>query len=149
MGATSTHFSNSELACHHCGINSCVQMLVDGLEALRALACIKAGRDTPIIVDDAFRCLLWNAATPNAATHSQHTEGTAADIKIEGWTAWELFELAIQVPAFWNGGIGRADLQGYLHVDCRGTTARWCYSASGAVIPWFVPGAVQAMGWMG
>jgi hypothetical protein len=135
MGATSLHFSDHELACHHCGVNGCQPMLVAALEQLRALICSQSGRDVPLYIDDAYRCSVWNSKTPNAATHSQHVLGEAADVRAPGFSAWNLWMLAKQIPEF--KGIGRADIQGYLHVDVREVPARWCYNQQGAVIPWF------------
>jgi hypothetical protein len=50
-------------------------------------------------------------------------------------TAAELYGLALAAPALL--GIGRADMQGYLHLDVRLTPARWCYDGACAEIPWF------------
>jgi uncharacterized protein YcbK (DUF882 family) len=138
MGATSQHFTDHELACHHCGVNGCLPELVSSLELLRSLASRKMGRDTPVYIDDAYRCAAWNARTPNAASHSQHVLGNAADVRIPGFSAAELWSLVLQIPAF--RGVGRADFQDYIHVDTRETPARWCYSAAGVVVPWYDAG---------
>lgn len=141
--AHSQHFSDHELACHHCGVNCCTPELVGSLENLRALICERKGRDTPLYIDDGYRCAAWNAKTPNAATHSQHVLGTAADVRVPGMSAMELWGFVAEVPAF--KGVGRADVQGYVHVDVRENPARWCYDPRGAVIPWFVPKAAQVL----
>jgi uncharacterized protein YcbK (DUF882 family) len=117
----SEHFKNQELACYHCGVNGCQQQLLDALERLRAII----GR--PIIVDDAYRCKIHNAQV-GGVPNSEHVQGIAADIRVQGMTAGQLEAAARQVPAFANGGIGRADLQVYLHVDTRATAAEWCYA---------------------
>lgn len=103
---------------------------MDALEQLRQLAGL------PIAVDDAYRCPAHNATTPNAAKASQHQEGTAADIKIRSLTASQMYKLAVLVPAFNNGGIGVAQHQGYIHVDCRPAKARWCYDIHGKTCGW-------------
>lgn len=138
MGASSKHFSSAELSCKH-GKNECSQLLVDSLEQLRAIISAATKVDTPVHVDDAFRCAICNAALKNAATHSQHMLGTAADVSVAGLSAVELFHFADQVGSFNSGGIGRADLQGYIHVDVRLTRARWCYDRHGAVVAWYDP----------
>ena len=148
-GASSDHFPAKELGCHHCGLNFATPALVDGLEALRTLLPPRpplggVARPRPLYVADACRCDEWNAKTPNAATHSQHRLGTAADVHSPGLSAAELAGLALRVPAFANGGIGRADVQGFLHVDVRGIAARWCYDSNGVVINWYEPPAVAA-----
>jgi hypothetical protein len=147
MGAASVHFTDRELRCHHCGVNGCRQELVDALEEFRSIASADRDRDTPVIVDDAYRCPLYNASVPHAvhgAGHtSQHELGTAADIRVEGATAAELERWAMGVPAFVLGGIGRNDHANFLHVDVRGVfrsmTARWCYDVRGDQMPWYGP----------
>lgn len=127
---TSKHFTDKELACHHCGVNACTQELVDALELLR----MRAG--LPVIVDSAYRCPAHNASTPNAAKNSQHQEGTAADIKIPSLTAIQMYKVALTVPDFAAGGIGVAEHQGYIHVDVRPKVARWCYDIHGKSCAW-------------
>lgn len=151
MGATSLHFSNSELQCHcGCNQNLCTQELVDALEALRTLAA------KPIHIDSAYRCELHNSALPNAAKHSQHELGNAADIVIEGKTPAEMEELVYRMPVEPPPsnmppfrGVGRSDHQGYIHVDVRPVdpslgyiVARWCYDKAGNECAWY-PSAVQ------
>ena len=123
----SPHFSDAELACHHCGVNGCQQELVDALEALRAIAGV------PIKVNDAYRCPEHNAAV-GGAPHSEHMTGIAADIVIEGMSPEEMYHAAQQVPAI--KGIGVANRQGYIHVDTRTAPARWCYGINGQTCAW-------------
>jgi uncharacterized protein YcbK (DUF882 family) len=68
--------------------------------------------------------------------NSEHTRGIAADIKISGMTAQQMYAAALAVPAFRGGGIGVALHQGYIHVDVRPTLARWCYDTSGKACAW-------------
>lgn len=146
MGATSQHFTQAELQCKcGCGKNECTQALVDALEALRALA------GKPIIIDSAYRCPEHNATTPNAVKHSQHVLGNAADIVISGMTPAEMEALVKQVPAI--HGFGRADHQGYVHVDMRpagiehgsgpvptiNPIVEWCYDQAGAECAYYPP----------
>lgn len=130
MGYTSEHFSDAELACHHCGVNACRPELVDALEELRR----KIGR--PILITSAYRCPDHNRAIGGAAD-SQHTEGTAADLRVPGMTAAALDAIARTVPAF--KGFGRADVQHYIHVDTREQPAQWCYDAAGKWCHWYAP----------
>jgi zinc D-Ala-D-Ala carboxypeptidase len=126
----SEHFSESELACHHCGVNGVVRELLDAMELLRT----KVG--APVTVDDAYRCPIHNAAVGGAAG-SQHILGRAADVRVAGKTARELYRLALQIPAI--KGLGVDDHKQYLHLDVRqsGHLAHWCYSLSGHEIPFF------------
>jgi len=117
MGDLSEHFSKTELACHCCGQLKIESGLVDALEQLRALA----GKE--IIVHDGYRCSLHNQKV-GGVSDSEHMLGVAADIAIPGLTLQQMYELALQVPAFLNGGIGVYD-GGFLHVDVRIHPARW------------------------
>ena len=132
MGATGPHFSEIELACHHCGINECKQSLVDVLEAFRAIV------GKPVIVSSAYRCPQHNAEAGGAG-RSEHVEGLAADIRVEGMTATRLEALARKIPAI--RGIGRNDHQEYIHVDVRPTLtlARWCYAPDGKWRSYYAP----------
>jgi uncharacterized protein YcbK (DUF882 family) len=137
MGATGPHFSEVELACHHCGVNECKQSLVDALEAFRAIA------GKPVIVSSAYRCPQHNAEAGGAG-RSEHVEGLAADIRVEGMTATQMEALARKIPAI--RGIGRNDHQQYIHVDVRPTltVARWCYSPDGKWCSYYPPLAEAA-----
>lgn len=144
--ASSPHFTDQELACKcGCGVNLCTQELVDALESLRALA-----RNVPIRIDSAYRCPAHNSETPNAVKCSQHQLGNAADIVIPGLPAPAMEYLAQCISAI--GGIGRADHQGYIHVDVRprvsaapwptnetwgGYGTHWCYDTEGKECNWY------------
>jgi len=123
------HFSEQELACHHCGRNECTQELVDALEAFRA-----AAGNVPVIVDDAYRCAEHNRAI-GGVPNSRHVLGQAADIRITGLTGRQLYAIARQVPAI--HGIGVNDYEEYIHVDVRPVPARWCYEKSGRQTAWY------------
>lgn len=118
MGDLSTHFSTSEFACKDCGRCKIVSELIDALEALRSLG------PEPIIVDDGYRCPEHNASVGGVKS-SQHLLGKAADIRIEGLSLQDMYERAIRIPAFRDGGIGVYD-SGFIHVDVRDNgEARW------------------------
>ena len=117
MGDLSAHFSKSELACRCCGELNIVPALLDALERLRELA------GEPIRIHAGYRCPEHNQQV-GGVTNSAHTRGMAADIAIPDLTLQEMYELALQVPAFLEGGIGVYD-DGFLHVDVRPHNARW------------------------
>ena len=129
MGLTSQHFSESELACHHCQLNGVVQEILDALEAFRLLV------GSHVLLDSAYRCPVWNRLE-GGALRSQHMLGKAADVRVTGKTARELYEIALQVPQI--RGLGVADNQQFLHLDVRETVqlAKWCYSLEGSEVPW-------------
>ncbi len=139
--ASSQHFSDHELACHHCHINGATPELVNALEVLRDLISQQLGRDTPVYIDSAYRCSQYDmqiqSGRATKVTHSQHVLGNAADIRVAGLSAIDLYRFAVKVPAF--KGIGRDDLRNYLHVDVREGPARWCYAADGSPIAWTAP----------
>ena len=117
MGDLSLHFSKSELACRHCGQLRVEKRLLEALEELRSLA------GKPVVVHDGYRCRDHNQEV-GGVTNSEHTRGMAADVDIPGLTLQQMYELALQVPAFVEGGIGVYD-GGFLHVDVRMTCSRW------------------------
>jgi uncharacterized protein YcbK (DUF882 family) len=117
MGDLSEHFSKSELACRCCGQLKIEAGLIAALEQLRTLA----GKE--IIVHDGYRCAAHNQVV-GGVTDSEHTRGLAADVVVPGLSLQEMYELALQVPTFLNGGIGVYD-GGFLHVDVRPRQARW------------------------
>ena len=136
MGATGPHFCDAELGCPHCGENKCAKKLVDALEAFRAAL------GKPVLVDSAYRCRAHNAAV-GGAPDSEHMRGLAADIRVNGMTAAEMEAVARGIPSI--RGIGRADRQGYVHVDVRPTPtlARWCYTADGKWCAYYPPGEAE------
>ena len=117
MGDLSTHFSRSELQCHCCGRLHIDARLLDGLEQLRALA------GAPVLIHAGYRCPQHNQAV-GGVPNSEHTLGLAADIVLPGLSLQRMYELALQVPLFAQGGIGVYD-GGFLHVDVRDHRARW------------------------
>ena len=147
MGATGPHFSDDELRCRGtncsadgkrgCGVNCCQQELVDALELFRALV------GQPVLIDSAYRCEKHNAEAGGAGK-SEHVQGLAADIRVKGMTAAELEATALRIPAI--RGIGRADLQLYLHIDIRTarTLAAWCYLPNGTWCSYYPPLAEAA-----
>ena len=117
MTKLSPHFSKAEMACRCCGNLKIEDRLLSALETLRNLA------EAPVIVHDAYRCPKHNEEI-GGVTDSEHEHGLAADVRISGLSLQQMYELALQVPEFANGGIGAYD-GGFLHVDVRGHRSRW------------------------
>jgi len=117
MGDLSQYFSRKEFECRCCGRLQLDSHLVEGLEALRALAGL------PVIINAGYRCPRHNQEV-GGVPNSEHTRGLAADIRLPGLALQQMYELAMQVPQFAEGGIGVYDGD-FLHVDVRGHRARW------------------------
>jgi uncharacterized protein YcbK (DUF882 family) len=112
------HFSEEEFACK-CG---CGRVKVSG-ELLAGLEDLRQRAGLAIVIHRGYSCADHNLAVGGKAD-GQHPEGTAADIGIPPLSLQQMYELALQVPQFKNGGIGVYDGK-FLHVDARGHKARW------------------------
>lgn len=117
MGDLSANFSSSEFACKDCGRVKVAGQLIAALEELRTLAGLA------IVIDAGYRCADHNKDV-GGVSGSQHLEGTAADIRIPPLGVQTMYDLALKVPSFRNGGIGVYD-SNFIHVDVRGKEARW------------------------
>lgn len=119
MGDLSKNFSKSEFLCP-CG--NCIlhiePRLIEALQKLRDLAA------SEIKVLSGYRCVSHNKQV-GGAPRSQHLSGIAADIRIKDNTLEEMAMLAAQVEAFKHGGIGVYPQANFIHVDVRGSVARW------------------------
>lgn len=117
MSDLSPHFETIEFACKDCGRTKIDGRLIAALEELRELAGLA------IVIDAGYRCPEHNKAV-GGVSGSQHLEGKAADIRIPPLSVQQMYELALKVQAFANGGIGVYD-EKFIHVDVRDTKARW------------------------
>lgn len=143
---TSEHFTDAELRCPCCGVNSIQPDALDLAESIRATASAKLGT-IRLIVTSGYRCESHNAAI-GGAPRSQHVQGLALDLRLElqhdgVWTPvqpseWE--PIARLAPKL--GGIGRDDERGFIHVDARprftSLPAQWCYHA-GREVAYYKP----------
>jgi len=108
------NFKLREFECKHCGTVKIDPELVRRLQVMRD----EIGK--PIIINSGYRCPEHNRAV-GGASGSQHLYGRAADIVCPGLTTAQLYKVAEK--HFEDGGLGR--YAGYVHVDTRGTKARW------------------------
>lgn len=123
----SKNFTREEFACKCCGFSLVDPMLIRGLQVLRdALR-------KPVVILSGCRCERHNERV-GGAKFSQHLIGRAADIRVEGMSARELYAKAKDIPML--RGFGVDDERGFLHVDSRDVGARWCYRG-GKQAPWF------------
>jgi hypothetical protein len=108
------HFSPRELACHCCG-EMCVWP-----EALDAIERLRRALDSPLTINSGHRCALHNARVGGAPL-SLHKQ-LAFDMALVAHDPARL-ERAAHASGFRGFGYG----QNFLHLDTRGTPARWFY----------------------
>jgi uncharacterized protein YcbK (DUF882 family) len=121
MGDLSVHYCRQEFVCHCCGSFRLDSQLLEALEVLRTLA------RAPVVVLCGYRCPEHNRRVGGRPA-SQHLLGKAADIRVSGLDLQSMYELALRVPQFANGGIGVYD-RDFLHVDVRQRSVRWAQMA--------------------
>jgi len=113
----STHFQLHEFACTDGSKPVFLsQALVDILEAIR----VHFGR--PVTVTSGYRTVSYNAGLKNSSKKSQHCNGLAADIKVEGHTPKEVYDYACSLLGD-HGGVGIYNT--FVHVDVRASKSRW------------------------
>lgn len=89
---------------------------------LTLLERIRAHVGKPVHVNSGYRSPEYNATLKNASPHSQHCNGKAADIWVEGVTPKQIAEIA-ECYLGSSGGIGI--YKNFTHVDVRTSCARW------------------------
>lgn len=115
----STHFQLHEFACTDGSKPVFLsQALVDILEAIR----VHFGR--PVTVTSGYRTVSYNAGLKNSSKKSQHCNGLAADIKVEGHTPKEVYDYACSLLGD-HGGVGIYNT--FVHVDVRASKSRFDY----------------------
>ncbi len=103
-----SHFKQTEFACKHCGKVKVSSVLITKLEALRA----ELG-NIPIVITSGYRCPIHNKVI-GGVKNSQHTRGTAADIKVNHYTPAEVAHFARMV------GFGYVKVyKSWVHLDIR------------------------------
>lgn len=121
MGDMTKNFNRNEFACK--GGNCCGGSAPVSLRLVTALQFLREQAGRPLKINSGFRCVKHNQ-TVGGAKNSQHLYGTAADIALpQGYSPVQLAALADSLNQF--DGIGIYDWG--IHVDVRGTNARWDY----------------------
>ncbi len=130
MGDLSEHFSESEFCCKGedcCGHSAPIHpMMVQVLEYIRDVICIRLERDTPLKIVSGFRCRKYNSHIPGAAKNSRHSHGDAVDIACPPGVSPQLLAVYARVARVHyglEGGIGIYD--NWVHMDFRGTSVQW------------------------
>ena len=89
---------------------------------LTLLERIRAHVGKPVNVNSGYRSPEYNATLKNASPRSQHCNGKAADIWVEGVTPKQIADIA-ECYLGSSGGIGI--YKNFTHVDVRRNCARW------------------------
>ncbi len=115
----SAHFSEAEIACKCCKRVYVTPELLSALEEFRNIV----GKPVTITTGGVYRCVKQNALD-GGTQNSYHLAGKAADITVAGMTMKAMYEAALKIPAFENGGIGLYPFNNFLHLDV-GIKRRW------------------------
>ena len=111
------HFRVYEFACSDgSDVVFVSQALVDILEAIRQ----HFGR--PVHIHSGYRTVSNNASLPGSSTKSQHCNGLAADLHVDGHSHQEVYDYACQLLGD-HGGVGLYSWG--VHVDVRAAKSRW------------------------
>ena len=97
------------------------EVIVDA-KLLTLLERIRNHVGKPVHINSGYRSPEYNRTLKNASPHSQHCNGKAADIWVEGVTPQQIADIA-ECYLGSSGGIGV--YKNFTHVDVRNGSARW------------------------
>lgn len=113
------HFRVYEFACSDgSDVVFVSQALADILENIR----VHFGK--PVHINSGYRTVSYNASLKNSSKKSQHCNGLAADIRVEGVSPDRVADYADQLLGE-HGGVGIYDT--FVHVDVRAKKSRFDY----------------------
>ena len=92
------------------------QTLADILENIRTHF------GAPLHINSGYRTVSYNATVDGSSSASQHCNGLAADIKVEGVSPAAVADYAEQLLGD-HGGVGRYGT--FTHIDVRADKSRW------------------------
>ena len=111
------HFKVREFACNDGSDPVFIsQALADILENIR----VHFGK--PVHINSGYRTVSYNESVDGSSSTSQHCNGLAADIKVEGHTPKEVYDYACSLLGD-HGGVGIYNT--FVHVDVRASKSRW------------------------
>jgi uncharacterized protein YcbK (DUF882 family) len=127
------YFKESEFVCKHC--HSLPEKGIP--DSLIDFLCeIREHYNSPVIINSGYRCKEHNAKI-GGAPKSRHVEGDAVDFVVKGVKTLDLFNYIIKAYDDRPWGIAKRiskdPYAGFVHVDHRGTKARWTYK--GSIVP--------------
>lgn len=122
MGDLTLNFSRREFECK-CSYSECIKFWMDedvihGVQDLRNILGVR------LDVNSGCRCIKHNRDIGGSTT-SQHLQGLAIDLFSAELNVLEIFEAALVVPIFKDGGIGIYFDDKFVHVDGRERRIRW------------------------
>lgn len=110
------HFKRSEFICScGCGFSTVDFELADVLDDVREHFAV------PVTVTSGCRCQAYNRRI-GGAPDSEHTRGTAADIKVSGIAAATVYDY---LTGKYPGKYGIGKYATWTHIDVRLRAARW------------------------
>ena len=113
------HFKVREFACNDGSDPVFIsQALADILENIR----VHFG--AAVHIHSGYRTVSFNASLPDSSKKSQHCNGLAADIQVEGHTPVEVYNYACSLLGD-HGGVGIYNT--FVHVDVRASKSRFDY----------------------
>ena len=113
------HFRVYEFACKDgSDVVFVSQALADILENIR----VHFGK--PVHINSGYRTVSYNKTVSGSSSTSQHCNGLAADIKVEGHTPKEVYDYACSLLGD-HGGVGIYNT--FVHVDVRAVKSRFDY----------------------
>ena len=111
------HFKVREFACNDGSDPVFIsQALADILENIR----VHFGK--PVHINSGYRTVSYNKTVSGSSSTSQHCNGLAADIRVEGVSPDRVADYAEQLLGD-HGGVGIYDT--FVHVDVRANKSRW------------------------
>ena len=120
----SKNFTLKEMSCR-CGCEMPKEVLNNVQKLANQLQIIRNKVNVPITINSAYRCPKHNSIIGGAKS-SQHLQGKASDIVIEGYSNDDVADLIEELIAsgdILQGGLGRYN--SFTHYDIRKTKARW------------------------
>ena len=113
------HFRVYEFACNDGSDPVFIsQALADILENIR----VHFGK--PVHINSGYRTVSYNKTVSGSSSTSQHCNGLAADIRVDGHTPAEVYAVADSMLGE-HGGVGIYDT--FVHVDARSKKSRFDY----------------------
>lgn len=92
-------------------------------ELLTYLQTIRNHFGKPLVITSAYRTPSHNKTVGGTST-SQHLKGKACDFYISGVDEQEIYNYCDKLIGN-NGGVGLYPNRNFIHIDTRGTKARW------------------------